>query len=117
MEIVDIKLYLKEVELFLNNGQKHSIKMSDAIDVFKGLAQGQKLSSFYAGITNDPDRREDEHNANFIGLVLCKSEDDAKLLETMLDDAGFDTGARPANGGNKDTKYVYLYKKGSKTKE
>ncbi|MBQ0090644.1 MAG: hypothetical protein KBT27_15065 [Prevotellaceae bacterium] len=115
--MADIYFYLKSVDLLLNNGQKCQIRMSSAINVFKGLAQGQKLSSFYAGITNDPDRREDEHNANFIGLVLCQSEKDAKELEKMLDEAGFDTGARPANGGNKDTKYVYLYKKSYTTKE
>lgn len=108
---------IQDVKYCLIEGIPNELGFEVVADFFSHIANGKDKKDFYVGITNDPDRREDEHNANFLGLVKCKSEAEAKELETELNGKGFDTGSRPANGGKKDTKFVYVYKKTSKTVE
>lgn len=65
-------------------------------------------SDFYAGITNNVDRRLKEHNA--AGYYIdCGTYDCACEVETLLANEGFNVGACPANGGTEDSKYVYVY--------
>lgn len=67
-------------------------------------------NGYYCGITNDLNRRANEHNAKILGHVDCGSFETAKKLESMMHDEGFDTGKQLGNG-QEDSKYVYVYKK------
>lgn len=109
----DLILYLKNCQI---EGSAMWVPFVSAIAYFERICNGEDPQGHYVGITNNPDRREDEHCAEFLGVVKCKSEDEAKILEKAMAKI-FDTGRRPANGGTKDTKYVYIYKKGPETKE
>ena len=71
---------------------------------------------FYCGITNNVDRREGEHSADYLGHVKCKSFEVAKQLEVRMHEEGFDTGKQLGNG-QEDSVYVYVYKKDKDTKE
>lgn len=71
---------------------------------------------FYCGITNNVDRREGEHSADYLGHVKCKSFEVAKQLEARMHDEGFDTGEQLGHG-QEDSIYVYVYKKNVNTKE
>lgn len=74
----------------------------------KGFFEGK--DDFYCGITNDIERREQEHNAEILFYVEAISFEDAKKLEQALHDEGFDTGEQIGNG-QEDSVYVYIYKK------
>lgn len=65
---------------------------------------------YYCGITNDVDRRANEHNATILGVIEYTSADFAKELEAKMHDEGFDTGKQLGNGQD-DSIYVYVYKK------
>ena len=71
---------------------------------------------FYCGITNNVDRREGEHSANYLGYVNCKTFEVAKKLEARMHEEGFDTGEQLGHG-QEDSIYVYVYKKNVNTKE
>lgn len=77
---------------------------------------GDTKKDFYCGITNDIERREQEHHANFLYHVEANNSDVAKKLETKLHNAGYDTGDKLGNGSD-DSIYVYMYRKHSFTKE
>ena len=74
----------------------------------KGFLEGK--DDFYCGITNDIERREQEHNAEILYCVKANSFEKAKELEQALHDEGYDTGAQVGNG-QEDSIYVYIYKK------
>lgn len=74
------------------------------------------FGGYYCGITNNVDRREGEHSANYLGYVSCKSFEVAKQLEARMHDEGFDTGDQLGHG-QEDSIYVYVYKKNVNTKE
>lgn len=70
-----------------------------------------KRGDYYCGITNDLDRRESEHNAEFLGYVECDSKDTAIEVETILGDNGYDIGKKAGNGAKDNSIFVYIYKK------
>lgn len=74
------------------------------------------FKGYYCGITNDIERRENEHSADYLGYVNCKTFETAKKLESMMHGAGFDTGAQLGHG-QEDSIYVYVYKKTKDTIE
>lgn len=78
-------------------------------DVNRGENDTKK--DFYCGITNDTERRRQEHNVySFLGITKCDSFDTAKKLELCMKQEGYDTGEQSGNG-KEDSIYVYLYKK------
>jgi hypothetical protein len=75
----------------------------------KGIHDTKK--DFYCGITNDINRREEEHNVKeYIGYTHCDSFDTARILESRLGDEGYDIGSQAGNG-QEDSLYVYMYRK------
>lgn len=66
---------------------------------------------YYCGITNDISRREAEHHAEFIKHLRLPNRVFADEVERFMGRSGFDVGRRPANGGNKRSVYVYIYRK------
>lgn len=76
----------------------------------------KSFGSYYCGITNNVDRREGEHKANYLGYVKAKNADAAKRLEARMNEEGFDTGDQLGNG-REDSVYVYVYKKNKDTEE
>lgn len=78
----------------------------------------KSFGSYYCGITNNVDRREGEHKANYLGYVKAKDVDAAKRLEARMHEEGFDTGGQLGIGnGREDSVYVYVYKKSKDTEE
>lgn len=77
---------------------------------------GDSKYNFYCGITNDIERREGEHNANYLYYVECSTADMAKQLEAALNNEGYDTGDKLGNGTD-DSVYVYIYRKTRATVE
>ena len=70
----------------------------------------ERKSNFYCGITNDLERRMNEHNVSQYFHVTCDSFETAKQVESLLYQEGFDTGGQLGNG-QEDTVYVYMYRK------
>lgn len=70
----------------------------------------EEKDDFYCGITNDIERRAQEHNAEILYYVKAKSLEEAKELEQALHDEGYDTGVQLGNGQD-DSVYVYMYEK------
>lgn len=77
---------------------------------------GDSKYNFYCGITNDIERREGEHSANYLDTLKCQNADTAKDLEAALHDEGYDTGKQTRHG-IKNSRYVYIYRKTSTTIE
>ena len=96
--------------------------IEDAVNYLKSCCKDKNgiiptsFGRFYCGITNDVDRREGEHEANYLGVVKAKSFDLAKKLEARMHEEGFDTGEQLGHG-QEDSVYVYIYKKNVGTKE
>ncbi len=68
-------------------------------------------SKFYCGITDDVERRQEEHHvAKFLGVTRCDTFDTAKEVEKQMKLAGYDTG-KQLGDGNENSIYVYLYRK------
>lgn len=64
---------------------------------------------FYCGITDNPDRRAEEHKVDsFLCCVKCKSYTVSSEVEKILAARGFDCGKKQGMG-NKDSVYVYIY--------
>lgn len=72
---------------------------------------------FYCGITNNLERRAEQHNATFLGSVRCDSKETAIEVETFLGDAGYDIGGKAGNGARDNSIHVYVYKKTPETIE
>lgn len=77
------------------------------------LGSGNHLPSYlyYCGITNDPKQRASQHNTTFLECIDVGSRSRAYGIEIAMNGLGFDTGKRPANGGKKDSTFVYIYRK------
>lgn len=78
-------------------------------------------SNYYCGITNDLDRRMEEHRHDDFSIVddkvfawNCSSAKVAAEVEKNLEKLGFDIGNTDTtgNGGSVDSSIVYLLKKG-----
>jgi len=79
--------------------------------------QGDGKSSFYCGITDNVERRQNEHNvSHFLAVTKCDSFETAKTLEYRMQDEGYDVGNQVGNG-NQASVFCYIYKKSSDTKE
>ena len=72
-------------------------------------------NDYYCGITNDCERRENDHSSENIAEVRTLSRAEAGEVEKVMDSRGFDVGERPDNGGRKDSCWVYVYAKDSQT--
>ncbi|MCM1139135.1 MAG: hypothetical protein NC453_11255 [Muribaculum sp.] len=68
-------------------------------------------SRFYCGITNNLERRMDEHNTTPLAWVKSSIVKAAIDLEDKLGEMGFDIGRNSGNGATDDSVYVYIYKK------
>ena len=94
----------------------------DAVNYLKSCCKDSNgmipktFGRFYCGITNNVERREGEHSADYLGYVKAKTADAAKRLEARMHDEGFDTGEQLGHG-QADSLYVYIYKKNVNTKE
>lgn len=94
----------------------------DAVAYLKSCCKDSKgliprtFHSYYCGITNNVERREGEHKADYLGYVKAKDAEAAKRLEARMHDEGFDTGAQLGNGQD-DSVFVYVYKKNKNTEE
>lgn len=99
------------------------ITPEQAITWFNMLYEQNRVSvdtskkTFYCGITNDIQRRENEHNAEFLQYVKCENKDEATELERLLGEEGFDIGRNYGNGASDDSIYTYIYMKTDRTKE
>lgn len=103
--------------------RKEDIKMTiaEAVQRFnqvylRNRKTGDSKYNFYCGITNDIERREGEHNANYLDTLKCQNADTAKDLEAALHDEGYDTGDKVGNGTDESI-YVYIYRKTQTTVE
>lgn len=83
-------------------------EFNKVFDSKKDFFEGK--DDFYCGITNDIERRSQEHNAEMLYHLKVKSFEIAKELEQALHDEGYDTGFQVGNG-QEDSVYVYMYKK------
>lgn len=116
---------------------EHNYKVIDAtsfsIDQFVKLVNEQYLSYFnfnkdktkhdyYCGITNNLDKRMEEHRCNDFEIVddrvfawNCENVDVAAEVEKRLDKLGFDIGNTKTlgNGGVENSTIVYLLAKGN----
>ncbi len=94
----------------------------DAVNYLKSCCKDENgvipstFGRFYCGITNNVDRREGEHDADYLGYVKAKTFAAAKRLEARMHEEGFDTGKQLGHG-QEDSLYVYVYKKNADTKE
>lgn len=90
--------------------------ISETIEWFNSIFElnkmaGDSKSTFYCGITNDKESRRKQHNVScFLGVTKCDTFETAQKLESLMHDAGYDTGKRPVNG-TEGFVYCYLYKK------
>lgn len=115
-EVVDYDESLLVKDFPYDKGEQLSAQ--DTLDLFEDMIKPKDgRSQYYAGITNDIERREDEHNANDIFVVKAKNVDSANRLEVALKAADFDTGGSTGNAWKRDSVNVYVYKKGPETKE
>lgn len=77
-------------------------------------------SDCYAGITDDIERHKGEHRADkslcFYSMD-CKTVQRAREVEKILSSQGFDVGDKPANGGNDESHFIYVYLKNPYTIE
>lgn len=87
--------------------------------VVKNTIEGEDFDRFdyYCGITNDLERRANEHNAVFMGFVECEDKDTAIATEKLLGDNHYDIGKKAGNGARDNSVFVYLYKKTADTIE
>lgn len=72
---------------------------------------GGKLSDYFCGMTNNPERRRREHGAlKLLGSTKCSDKDCARDLMRQLAKAGFDVN-KDIMSGQDDSVHVYMYKK------
>lgn len=83
--------------------------------------EGSGFSSWYAGITKNIDQRlHGDHEVpkplgeHWWAWHKTNDDDQARAVESELHHLGFDGGG---SGGDKTIRYVYIYKKTSKTSE
>lgn len=83
---------------------------TEAVNAFKAFVkQGEKLSDYYCGITNNISAREDWHKTKFLYYLIADSVESANDLEQALDEAGFYCGNKSGNAHEEDSKFVYIY--------
>ena len=75
-------------------------------------------NNLYCGITNDLDRRMEEHRNNDFEIAgekvlacVCRDAATAKEVESLMGNNNYDIGGNPGAGGSNDSSIVYLLKK------
>jgi hypothetical protein len=102
--------------------EQYLMTLDDAVKQLKEFCKDgrgcrpKSYENFYCGVTNDLDRRAEEHNATFLGHLKAQSAKAALVLEARMHEEGFCTGKQLGNAAE-DSVYVYVYKKGAKTIE
>lgn len=81
----------------------------EVMGLFEEISGDAKNSNYRVGITNDPARREKEHDKTFLAVVGCPSVDKANGLEALAGQYGFDAGEHVGNASK--GKKVYIFKK------
>jgi len=86
------------------------------------LQSGGSISNWYAGITDDIERRlHSEHGVpkqdHWFLQRLCDSNEDAIEIEEALHEYGCDGGGNGGGQGNENTTIVYAYLKSDQTTE
>ena len=76
-----------------------------------------EYSDFYCGIGKDMDERAKWHNTDNLMSIETDSRESAGNVEEEMSKRGFDTGARPDNGGTEESCFVYIYPKTPDTRE
>lgn len=94
-----------------------SLTKDGVIALFDAISKYAEANKYYVGITCDPNRREEEHNAEFLAVIACPNKDKANEMEKALSGEGYDAGGAVGNVHNSDSKKVYIYKKSPKTVE
>lgn len=80
-------------------------------------AKGGRVSDYYCGMTNNPERRKIEHGASvLLCRVNCNNKENARNLMRRLAETGFDVD-KDIMSGQDDSIYVYAYRKSEQTKE
>lgn len=97
--------------------QGESLTKDGVIALFDAISKYAEANKYYVGITCDPNRREEEHNAEFLAVIACPNKDKANEMEKALSGEGYDAGGAVGNVHNSDSKKVYIYKKTPKTVE
>ena len=97
--------------------QGESLTKDGVIALFDAISKYAETNKYYVGITCDPNRREGEHNAEFLAVIACPNKDKANDMERTLSGEGYDAGGAVGNVHNSDSKKVYIYKKSPKTVE
>ena len=82
----------------------------------KGGIDSTEFSDYYCGVTNDLERRAEEHKTEFLGYVKAKTVKEAIELETRMHQEGFFTGKQLGNASD-NSLFVYVYKMGPNTIE
>ena len=94
-----------------------TLSKDGVIALFGAISDDAAAKKYYVGITCDPERREGEHNAEFLAVIACPNKDKANEMEKALSGEGYDAGGAVGNVHNSDSKKVYIYKKSPKTVE
>lgn len=102
---------------FTTHKEGDEISKQQVVNLFNQIKGHAKAQNYRVGITCDPNRREGEHNAEFLAVIQCENNDQANELECLFDDKQYDAGKRVGNTFLPKSKKVYIYKKGPETKE
>lgn len=94
-----------------NYHEGQNLSEDEVMNLFNEISADAKNSKYRVGITCDPDRREDEHDANFLAVIGCPSVDKANELEKLADKYGFDAGKHVGNAHLSKSTKVYIFKK------
>lgn len=89
----------------------------DGVEDFVATKSDKAKKNWYVGITNDPDRRLEEHNvdtSNHDGYIvfLAETQSSAHDAEIELEDLGYDGDT---GGDANDSKFVYAFHETSDT--
>lgn len=93
----------------LNVAEGNMISAQDVINLFKYVC-AFNTNEYYVGITGRVREREKEHNATFLVVIDCASNERANKMEELAKSSGFYTGGATGNGANDDTTKLYIYK-------
>lgn len=109
---------IEELNVVLSGYTKGDKLTKDGVvALFDAISKHAEANKYYVGITCDPNRREEEHNAEFLAVIACPNKDKANDMERTLSGEGYDAGGAVGNVHNSDSKKVYIYKKSPKTVE
>lgn len=79
------------------------------IELFDAIRGTSSASDYQVGITCDIDRREGEHDADFLAIINCSNIEDANELEKFAHTKGYYTGLLPGNAHKSESIYLYIF--------